>query len=123
MTLTAETDHYARVRADIAAASSFDWPFVVMNVLAAVVASYGLLLDSAAVVIGAMILAMLLGPISGVALALIGGDARLLRRASLAVIRRRADRSDDGGRYWASCTRMSRSRTRCWSERRPTSLN
>jgi uncharacterized hydrophobic protein (TIGR00271 family) len=86
VTLTAETDHYARVRGDIAAASSFDLPFVVMNVLAAVVASYGLLLDSAAVVIGAMILAMLLGPISGVALALVGGDARLLRRASVAVI-------------------------------------
>ena len=73
------------MRADIAAASLFDWPFVVMNVLAAVVASYGLLLDSSAVVIGAMILAMLLGPISGVALALVDGDAHLLGRASLAV--------------------------------------
>jgi uncharacterized hydrophobic protein (TIGR00271 family) len=86
MALAQQNDHYARVRVEIEEASSFDWPLVVMNVLAAVVASYGLLLDSAAVVIGAMILAMLLGPISGVALALIGGDARLLRRASLAVI-------------------------------------
>ncbi len=85
MALAGETDPYARVRVEIEEASSFDWPFVVMNVLAAVVACYGLLVDSAAVVIGAMILAMLLGPISGVALALVDGDARLLGRASLAV--------------------------------------
>lgn len=85
MTFAGETDPYARVRVEIEEASSFDRPFVVTNVLAAVVACYGLLVDSAAVVIGATILAMLLGPISGIALALVDGDARLLGRASLAV--------------------------------------
>ena len=55
---------------------------VVMNVLATIVACCGLLEDSAAVVIGAMIIAMLLGPISGVGLALVDGDNQLLRRAS-----------------------------------------
>jgi uncharacterized membrane protein len=39
-----------------------------MNGLATVIACYGLLANSSAVVIGSMVVAMLLGPISGVAL-------------------------------------------------------
>ena len=42
--------------------------FWLMNGLATVIACYGLLSNSAAVVIGAMVVAMLLGPIAGVAL-------------------------------------------------------
>jgi uncharacterized hydrophobic protein (TIGR00271 family) len=52
--------------------------FLLMNGLAATIASYGLLANSPAVVIGAMIIALLLGPISGVALALVDGRWRLL---------------------------------------------
>ena len=52
-----------------------------MNALASVIASYGLLSNSPAVVIGAMVVAMLLGPISGVALGLNEGDARSLATA------------------------------------------
>ncbi len=59
-------------------------PYITMNALATVVACYGLLQNSTAVVIGAMIIAMLLGPISGIALALVGGDNTLLRKALLA---------------------------------------
>jgi uncharacterized hydrophobic protein (TIGR00271 family) len=59
-------------------------PYVAMNALATVVACYGLFQNSAAVVIGAMIIAMLLGPISGIALALVSGDNALLRKALLA---------------------------------------
>lgn len=44
MTLAGETDPYARARAEIEAASLFDRSLVVMNVLATVVACYGLLL-------------------------------------------------------------------------------
>jgi uncharacterized hydrophobic protein (TIGR00271 family) len=69
------------VRLRVAEDSSFDRAYVVMNILATVVASYGLLEDSAAVVIGAMIIAMLLGPISGVGLALVDSDNRLLAKA------------------------------------------
>ncbi|HEX4542334.1 MAG TPA: TIGR00341 family protein [Candidatus Acidoferrum sp.] len=71
----------ASARLRVAEDSSFDRAYVVMNVLATVVASYGLLEDSAAVVIGAMIIAMLLGPISGVGLALVDSDNRLLAKA------------------------------------------
>ena len=46
-----------------------------MNGLSAVIAGFGLLANSPAVVIGAMLIAMLIGPISGIALAII--DARL----------------------------------------------
>ena len=42
--------------------------FWLMNALATVIACYGLLSNSAAVVIGAMVVALLLGPIAGVAL-------------------------------------------------------
>jgi uncharacterized hydrophobic protein (TIGR00271 family) len=52
-----------------------------MNSLATVIACYGLFSNSPAVVIGAMIIAMLLGPISGVALGLVDNDNLLLWRA------------------------------------------
>lgn len=64
--------------------AAFTAPYVVMNTLATMVACYGLLQNSTAVVIGAMIIAMLLGPISGIALALVSGDNALLRKALLA---------------------------------------
>lgn len=77
--------HRAAVRSNVSGISSFDKAYVVMNVLATIVACYGLLADSAAVVIGAMVITMLLGPISGVGLALVDGDNRLLRKASTAL--------------------------------------
>jgi len=52
-----------------------------MNTLATLIACYGLFENSPAVVIGAMIIAMLLGPISGVALGLVERNNPLLRRA------------------------------------------
>jgi uncharacterized hydrophobic protein (TIGR00271 family) len=68
-------------RASIDLNSGFDAAFVTMNVLATVVACYGLFENSPAVVIGAMIIAMLLGPISGIALGLVDRNDRLLRKA------------------------------------------
>jgi len=52
-----------------------------MNVLAATIASYGLFTNSPAVVIGAMIVAMLLGPIAGIALALVDSDMKYLLKS------------------------------------------
>lgn len=60
--------------------------YFLMNALAAVIASYGLMANSPAVVIGAMIVALLLGPIMGVALALSDGDLKLLRTAAVALV-------------------------------------
>jgi uncharacterized hydrophobic protein (TIGR00271 family) len=80
--ITTEEAHKLSVLSRVVEDSAFDWAYVVMNILATVVACYGLLENSAAVVIGAMIIAMLLGPISGVGLALADGDNRLLAKAS-----------------------------------------
>ncbi len=52
-----------------------------MNALATVIACYGLFSNSAAVVIGAMVVAMLLGPIAGIALGLTDKDHALLGAA------------------------------------------
>lgn len=61
--------------------SQFDGVYIIMNGLATVVPCYARFENSPAVVIGAMIIAMLLGPLSGVALALVDSDNPLLRKA------------------------------------------
>lgn len=71
----------ANVRANIDSNSQFDAAYVIMNGLATVVACYGLFANSPAVVIGAMIIAMLLGPIAGVSLGLVEGNNTLVRKA------------------------------------------
>jgi uncharacterized hydrophobic protein (TIGR00271 family) len=59
--------------------SSFSWSYFLMNILATIIASYGLLANSPAVVIGAMIIAILLDPIIGMGLALADNDQVLFR--------------------------------------------
>ena len=58
--------------------------FYVLVTLSTVIAAYGLLANSAAVVIGAMLIAPLMGPIFGVTLGLIRGERDFLLRALLA---------------------------------------
>jgi uncharacterized hydrophobic protein (TIGR00271 family) len=77
---TTDSDR-ARVRANIDSNSEFDSAYVIMNFLATVVACYGLFANSPAVVIGAMIIAMLLGPIGGVSLGLVDKNNALVRKA------------------------------------------
>jgi uncharacterized hydrophobic protein (TIGR00271 family) len=85
MTLVADlTEHRDAVRENIRSNAVINRSFVTMNALATVIACYGLFEDSTAVVIGAMVVATLLGPISGIALALIDGDRGLFRDAMLA---------------------------------------
>jgi uncharacterized hydrophobic protein (TIGR00271 family) len=79
--LPADADSRSEVRKQITSGAAFDVPYALLNVLATIIASYGLLENSAAVVIGAMLIAQLLGPIAGIALALVAGDARLLGRS------------------------------------------
>jgi uncharacterized hydrophobic protein (TIGR00271 family) len=70
-----------KIRANINENSQFDSAYVIMNGLATVVACYGLFANSPAVVIGAMIIAMLLGPIAGVSLGLVDRNNALVRKA------------------------------------------
>lgn len=70
-------DH-KQVRLNIQANALPSKTFFIMNALAGVIAGYGLLANSPAVVIGAMLVAMMTGPISGIALALIDNRMILL---------------------------------------------
>lgn len=59
-------------------------PFYFLVTLSTTIAAYGLLANSTAVVIGAMLVAPLMGPIFGIALALATGDNELLVRSAKA---------------------------------------
>lgn len=74
-------EHKDITRANIRVNAQLDVPFLAMNTLAAIIASYGLLANSAAVVIGAMIVAMLFSPILGLALGLVEGEGLLVRHS------------------------------------------
>jgi uncharacterized hydrophobic protein (TIGR00271 family) len=61
--------------------------FFVMIALSAAIASFGLLQNSPAVIIGAMLVAPLMAAIFGLSLGVVRGDLRLLRRAASATLR------------------------------------
>lgn len=61
--------------------------FFVMMGLSAAIASFGLLLNSPAVIIGAMLVAPLMAAIFGLSLGVVRGDLRLLKRAASATLR------------------------------------
>jgi uncharacterized hydrophobic protein (TIGR00271 family) len=85
-TLVQPHDHRDVVRTAIAENSRCDAAYLIMNILATVIACYGLLENSPAVVIGAMLIAMLLGPISGIALGLVDGNDPLVRHAFVSLL-------------------------------------
>ncbi len=64
-----------------------DIDFYVMMSLSATIATLGLLLDSAAVIIGGMLVAPLMSPMIGIALAIALGNIRLLREAAESAIK------------------------------------
>ncbi len=68
-------------RTEIARNAQIDQAYLLMNALAAIIASYALLANSASGVIGAMLVAMLLNPIAGVSLSLVDGDSILFRQS------------------------------------------
>jgi len=68
---------------DVAAGTRLNGPFVAMVLLSTVVAAGGLMKDSAAIVIGAVVIAPLLGPNMALALATTLGDGDLAKRASV----------------------------------------
>ena len=77
---------YPEVRVKIEANALPSKMYFIMNILSAIIASYGLVTNSAAVVIGAMLVAMMLGPITGVALAIIDHRMPLLRKSLITVL-------------------------------------
>jgi uncharacterized hydrophobic protein (TIGR00271 family) len=79
-------EHRARVLKSVREASAPSPVYWLMNGLATVIACYGLLANSPAVVIGAMVVAMLLNPLSGIALGLNDSDRKLLGLAFLTLV-------------------------------------
>ncbi len=71
-------DSYKRLRRGARATADF----YIMIFLSVVIATMGLLLDSGAVIIGAMLVAPLMSPILALGLAVVMGDLRLLRIAA-----------------------------------------
>ncbi len=66
--------------------SSFNFDFASLIALSTIIAAFGLLDDSAAVVIGAMLVAPLMTPLVGIGFALIQGNERLMRTALKSVL-------------------------------------
>ncbi len=71
---------------DIKEVVDFSWVYFVLIALSCVVAANGLIRDSAAMVIGAMVIAPILGPNVGLALATTLGDKWLLKRSIRSII-------------------------------------
>jgi uncharacterized hydrophobic protein (TIGR00271 family) len=70
----------------VASGARLSISYLLMNAAATLIAGYGLLANSEAVVIGAMLIAMLYGPILGIGLALAELDVRMLATALAAEI-------------------------------------
>jgi len=83
LNLQERTSSYVRIRRD----ARPDTDFFVLIGLSAGIAALGLLANSGAVVIGAMLVAPLMSPLAGIGLAMVLGDARFLRLALGAVLR------------------------------------
>ena len=70
----------------IQGASRWDVDFIALMSLSTVIATFGLMQNSAAVVIGAMLVAPLMTPLIGCGLAMVQGNAHLVRHAVKAVV-------------------------------------
>ena len=79
-------DKRSAIHKSIASGAALSASYLAMNVAAALIAGFGLMENSPAVIIGAMLIAMLYGPIVGIGLGLAEADLQLLGRSLLAEI-------------------------------------
>ncbi|OQX64616.1 MAG: hypothetical protein B5M51_03190 [Anaerolinea sp. 4484_236] len=77
----------AEVRVQLRDSAQPDFDYFVLVVLSSMIATLGLLTNSGAVIIGAMLVAPLMSPIIGLGLGSLIGDEKLLRDAGSAVVR------------------------------------
>jgi len=80
-------ERVAEVQLQLREQSTPDFDYFVLVLLSCMIATLGLLIDSAATIIGAMLVAPLMSPILGIGLASIRGDTTLLRDAAAALLR------------------------------------
>lgn len=84
---TLEAEERSQVYLQTREGSRADIDFFVMIALSSIIATLGLLLNSAAVIIGGMLVAPLMSPIIGIALSIALGNVRLLRDAAESTIK------------------------------------
>lgn len=84
---TLDAEERSSVYREIREGARTDIDYFVMTTLAATIATLGLLLNSAAVIIGGMLVAPLMSPIIGIALAIAQGNIRLLRDAAESTVK------------------------------------
>ena len=77
----------AEVTIQLRDSSHPDFDFFLLVVLSSIIATSGLLTNSPAVIIGAMLVAPLMSPILGLGLASLTGDATFFRNAGIALVR------------------------------------
>jgi uncharacterized hydrophobic protein (TIGR00271 family) len=80
-------EHKKAVISELKVSSSPGFDFYIFVVLSSIISTFGLITDSPAVIIGAMLVAPLMSPIIGIGMASITGDGRLLRNAGSALLR------------------------------------
>jgi len=80
-------ERLGEVHVQLRESSKPDFDYFVLVMLSCIIATFGLLIDSAATIIGAMLVAPLMSPILGIGLASIRGDTTLLKNAVSAIAR------------------------------------
>jgi uncharacterized membrane protein len=85
LTKSISRERRAEVQIQLREASHPGFDFFVLMVLSCIIATLGLLIDSPATIIGAMLVATLMSLIIGLGLASITGDERLLSNAASAL--------------------------------------
>ncbi len=84
---TIEQKHRGKVRVQLRDAAEPDFDYFVLVILSSMIATSGLLINSGAVIIGAMLVAPLMSPIIGLGLGSLIGDEKLLKSAISALFR------------------------------------
>ncbi len=79
-------EEYQKLRDILVEESKFDLPFLVLIIGSCIIATLGLLSNSTAVIIGAMIVAPLMLPIRALAFAAIEGDILLFRQSLISIV-------------------------------------
>jgi uncharacterized hydrophobic protein (TIGR00271 family) len=78
-------DKRTEIVGDVWSSSTSDFSFFLLVLLSSVIATQGLLIDSPAVIIGAMLVAPLMSPIIGIGLSSVVGEGRMLRESAIAL--------------------------------------
>ncbi|NJM62719.1 MAG: DUF389 domain-containing protein [Oscillatoriales cyanobacterium RU_3_3] len=80
-----QPQHLDRIRSDLLEESTLDINYLVLILGSCIIATFGLLANSAAVIIGAMIIAPLMLPIRGLAFGAVEGNIILFRKGLIAL--------------------------------------